>query len=348
MEMHHTDFPRRMIGTHRGRLGGWGLALMLLLAVGTAPAQAQDGLRLRTVVSADSVYIGERFTVSFVVEHAEGIELAFPDPTSNLNRFGAVEILGRRAVTSRSLGGGRRVDSVAYEVTTFALDSVRVPAVPVQVVAGGDTSIARMPPRGASVVSVIGAESKGIHSVAPLAPFPRAWWAWALAALVATALLAGLAYLWWRRRQEPEDMTPSVRPASEVDQTPYEAATTWIRQLESYDLSDPDAVKPFYVELSSALRVYLAREMEMAALEHTTREVVAALEDRTDVPPDATSRLQAVLELADLVKFADAHPDAEEHEKAVAASRAALDTLETRAESSTPAGVDGVASSKAS
>lgn len=337
-----------MIGTHRGRLGGGGLALLFLLAVGAGPLQAQDGLRLRTVVSADSVYIGERFTVSFVVEHAEGTELVFPDPKTNLDRFGAVEILERRAVTSRALDGGRRVDSVAYEVTTFALDSIQVPAVPVQVVAGGDTSFARTPPRGAAVISVIGAESKGIHSVAPLAPFPRAWWAWVLAALVATALLAGLAYLWWRRRQEPEDVTPSVRPAAEVDQTPYEAATTWIRQLESYDLSDPDAVKPFYVELSSALRVYLARELDVAALEHTTREVVADLEGRADVPPEATGRLQAVLELADLVKFADARPDAADHEKAIAASRAALDAIETRPDSSTPVGVDGVASSATS
>jgi hypothetical protein len=337
-----------MIGTHRGRLGGWGGILILLLAVGVGPVQAQTGPRLRTVVSADSVYIGERFTVSFVGEHAEGTELGFPDPSSNLDRFGAVEILERRAVTSRALGGGQRVDSVAYEVTTFALDSVRVPAVPVQVVAGGDTSFARTPPRGVAVVSVIGAESKGIHSVAPLAPFPRAWWAWVLAALVATMLLAGLAYLWWRRQEESEEAAPSVRPASEIDQTPYEAATTWIRQLESYDLSDPDAIKPFYVELSSALRVYLARELDVAALERTTREVVAALEDRADVPADAAGRLQAVLELADLVKFADARPDAADHEKAIAASRAALDAIETRPDSPTPAGVDGVASSAGS
>jgi len=334
-----------MTGTHREWLGVWGLALVLVIGGGVASAQAQEGLRLRTVVSADSVYIGERFTVSFVVEHTGGTELLFPDPKTNLDRFGAVEILDRRAVTSQALGGGRRVDSVAYEVTTFALDTVQVPAVPVQVVANGDTSFARTPPRGARVISVIGAESKGIHSVAPLAPFPRAWWAWALAALVATALLAGLAYLWWRRQEEPEDMTPSVRPAAEVDQTPYEAATTWIRQLESYDLSDPDAVKPFYVELSSALRVYLSRELDVAALEHTTREVVADLEARADVPPDAAGRLQAVLELADLVKFADARPDAEDHEKAIAASRAALDAIETRPEAPTPVGVDGVASS---
>lgn len=228
------------------------------------------------------------------------------------------------------------MDSVAYEVTTFALDSVRVPAVPVQVVAEGDTTVASTPARTVTVVSVVGADAKGIHSVAPPAPFPHPLWPWLVVGLVALGLLAGLAYLWWRRQRSGE--VPSPAPAREVDQTPYEAATSWIRQLESYDLSDPDAVKPFYVELSNAVRVYLARELEVAALERTTREVVETLEHRPDVPADAAARVRAVLELADLVKFADAHPSSDDHEKAIREARAALDTIEAAPRPKKPEG----------
>jgi len=154
--------------------------------------------------------------------------------------------------------------------------------------------------------------------------------------------VAGGAYLWWRR-QQPEAAPSTVQPASEIDQTPYEAATAWIRQLDSYDLSDPAAVKPFYVELSSALRVYLAREWDVAALEHTTREVIDTLEARSDVPDEAIDRLQSVLERADLVKFADVRPEAAVHEAAIEDARTALDTLETAPSSAAP-NVDGVAS----
>jgi len=319
----------------------WGVLAVLLLGGATTEARAQD-VRVRTHVSADSVRVGERFTVSFTVEHAEDVQVLFPDPADGTDAFGDIEVMNRRERSRRPLDGGRRVDSVAYEVTTFALDSVRVPAIPIPVVVGGDTSLARTPPRGATVISVIGPESRGIHSVGPLASFPSPWWPWVLAGLLTTLLLAGLAYLWWRR-QQPEEATSTVQPASEIDQTPYEAATAWIRQLDSYDLSDPAAVKPFYVELSSALRVYLAREWDVAALERTTREVIDALEARSDVPDDAIDRLESVLERADLVKFADVRPDADAHDAAIEDARAALDTLETTPPP-TETNVDGVAS----
>ena len=319
----------------------WGVVVVLLLGGITDGGRAQD-VRVRTHISTDSVRIGERFAVSFVVEHAEDVQVVFPEPEEATDTFGEVEVLGQMGRSRRSVAGGRRVDSVAYEVTTFALDSVRVPAIPLPVVVGDDTTLARTPPRGATVISVIGPESRGIHSVGPLASFPYTWWPWVLAGLLTTALLGGLAYLWWRRRQA-EDPTSTVKPASEIDQTPYEAATAWIRQLESYDLSDPAAVKPFYVELSSALRVYLVREWDVAALEHTTREVVEALEARSDVPDEATDRLQSVLERADLVKFADVRPDPGDHEAAIEEARAALDAFETAPEPSAPT-VDGVAS----
>ena len=341
-----------VIGTHRDGAAGGGTAVPTgwrwvvwgaLLAVGLAGgARAQPDVRVGTRVSADSVLVGQRFTVSFVVEHAADHAVAFPDPAEAA--FGsALEVLNRGPVGQRALGDGRRVDSVAYEVAAFALDSVRIPAVPLPVVAGGDTTIARAPPRSAVVVSVVGPESRGIYSVAPPAPFPRPLWAWVLAGLVAAALLGALAYYLWWRRQPSAEPTPTVRPAAEVDQTPYEAATAWIRQLESYDLADPAAVKPFYVELSNALRVYLARELNVAALERTTREVLETLERRSDVPAAAVERLRAVLERADLAKFADARPPAEAQEQALADARAALDTLETAPAPASEA-VDGVAS----
>jgi len=319
------------------------LALVLVLAHPALPTHAQPSLQLQTRVSTDSVVIGERFTVSLVATHGEGTTVAFPTPDAGPVVFGNVDVLDRSGIHTRRLDNNRVADSVAYTATTFSLDSVRVPAVPIQVVSGSDTSITSAPARRLTVVSVVGPDAKGIHGVAPPAPFPRPLWTWLLLGLVVLGLVAGLAYLWWRRRQSSET-APAQRPLQE-DKTPYEAATTWIRQLESYDLSDPAAVKPFYVELSNALRVYLARELEVAALERTTREVVDVLEARPDVPTEAGARIQAVLELADLVKFADAHPNASDHEKALREARAALDTLEAARPQHSPPTENGSPSS---
>jgi len=323
--------------------GRVGLVLaLLLLGLGEMRAAAQRSVRFETHVSTDSVAIGERFTVSLVAEHGPETDVSFPSPDAGDVLFGDLEVLGQGAVQTRHRRGKRRIDSVAYTATTFALDSVRVPALPVQVTAGRDTTIQSAPARTVTVVSVVSADAKGMHGMAPLASFPQPWWTWALLALVVAGLLAGLFYLWQRRRDEPDDAP--IRPPPDDAQTPYEAATSWIRQLESYDLTDPDAVKPFYVELSNALRVYLAHELGVSALERTTREVVEALEHRPDVPSSAASRIQAVLELADLVKFAGTRPSADDHEKALREARAALDTIEASSRSSEPDAVDEVAS----
>mgnify|MGYP006281972893 CR=1 FL=1 len=318
-----------------------GLILGLVLALGSGNAIAQR-VQFETHVSTDSVAIGERFTVSLVAEHGAETDVSFPSPDAGGVLFGELEVLGRTDGRTRERRAGRQVDSVAYKVTTFALDSVRVPALPIQVTAGRDTTIQSAPARTVVVVSVVGADAKGIHGVAPLADFPRPLWTWVLLALAVIGLIAGLLYLWWRRREEAR--SAPTRPPTNDDQTPYEAATSWIRQLESYDLADPDAVKPFYIELSQALRVYLARELSVAALERTTREVVETLEHRPDVPSSAASRIRAVLELADLVKFADIRPSTEDHEKAIQEARAALDAIEASPRSAEPEAVDGVAS----
>ncbi len=319
-------------------LGQLGLGLALLLGSGLQLSIGQPSVQLETRVSTDSVAIGERFTVSMVAIHDGETDVAFPAADAGPVVFGDIDVLDRSGVRTRRLEGGTVADSVVYTAATFALDSVRVPAVPIQVVAGRDTSITSAPARIVSVVSVVGPDAKGIHGVAPPAPFPRPLWTWLLLGLVVFGLLAGLAYLWWRRPSS--DSAPAQRPLQQ-DKTPYEAATTWIRQLESYDLSDPDAVKPFYVELSNALRVYLARELEVSALEHTTREVVEVLEARPDIPTDGAARVRAVLELADLVKFADAKPTSSDHEKALQEARTALDTIEaTRSKNSSPDDTD--------
>lgn len=294
--------------------------------LGATGAVGQTQVRLRSDVSTDSVLIGQRFTVSLVAEHRGRSSVSFPRSDARPFTMGDLEILERGRV-HQFTRRGRQVDSVAYTATTFALDSVRVPALPVYVITGRDTTVKSAPSQRVTVVSVVGPDAKGIHGVAPPFGFPRPLWAWAVLAIIALSLIAGLLYLWWRRQNTAASRTPDPRAVDE-HQTPYEAATSWMRQLESYDLSDPAAVKPFYVELSNAVRVYLARDLGVAALERTTRELVETLEHRPDVPTSAANRIRAVLELADLVKFADIHPSTEDHKKALREARAALDTIE--------------------
>jgi hypothetical protein len=302
-----------------------GLLLLVGLLVGTVtPAEAQLTPRIEARVSADSVKIGERFTLTLVAERAEETEVVFPAADAGAPLFGDLHVLGRGAVQTRQSPEARRIDSVAYEVATFALDSARVPILPVRLVAGDDTTVAGSAPRVVPVGSVVGPDAEGLRAPALLASFPRPFWWWGVLGLTTMALLAGLAYVWWRRTgEEGASETPDEGPKD-----PYEAASDRLQRLERRNPSGREACTAFYVDLTETLRVYLARRVGVRALERTTPEVLAALRHRPEVGDRVVRRLEGVLEQADLVKFADAQPPPEESQSVLQDAQDVLDSLE--------------------
>ncbi len=303
--------------------GGRFLLLVgLLLACGW-PTHAQPDSRVEVRVSADSVKIGERFTLTLVAAHDADREAIFPQADAGSAFFGDLHAFRREAVQTRRPSEARRVDSVAYEVTTFALDSARVPALPVRLASGTDTTVVGTTPRAVPVVSVVGPDADALRTPAALANFPRPAWVWGLLGLFTAVLLGGGAYGWWHWRSREAD-------ASDVEEveSAYETASVQLRRLERRHPSGREAAKAFYVDLTEALRVYLARRVGIRALEQTTAEVVAALRHRPEVREETIQRLQAVLEQADLVKFADSQPPPTESQSVLAEAREVLDILE--------------------
>ena len=274
-------------------------------------------------MSADSVKIGERFTLTLVATRAADREVMFPSVDAGSAVFGDLHAVRRQAVRTRRASTARRVDSVAYEVTTFALDSARVPVLPVRLASGGDTTIVGTPPRTVPVVSVVGPDAEALRTPAALLPFPRPAWVWGVLGLLTAAVLGGGAYGWWRWRARDED-----GPDDSEAESAYEAASARLRRLERRHPSGREAARAFYVDLTEALRVYLVRRVGVRALEQTTAEVVAALRRRSEVPEEPLQRLQAVLEQADLVKFADAQPPPAESQAVLDDAQAVLDALE--------------------
>lgn len=316
--------------------GSWILGVVVLgMGVFGRVAAAQPEPPATARVAADTVRIGERFQLTLTAERAAEARVLFP----SADAFGALEVLGERERGTRSLNDERAVDSVSYEVTTFALDRARLPALPVRIIEGGDTTTAVTSPQLVSVASVVGADASGLRTDTPLAPFPRSPWPFVLWGAVGAALVGGGAYWWWRRQ------TPSSAPTgTTAEATPYDTARTRLRTLaSSADWRDPDAVKPFYVELADILRTYLADALGVAARERTTREVVADLRRRADLPDEAVDRVEAVLKRADLVKFAGVRPAPEKSKETGRWTRDAVEALQD-AHESLP--VDGVASAE--
>jgi hypothetical protein len=275
-------------------------------------------------VVADSVKIGERFTLALVATHAAGRTAIFPAADAGAALFGDVRVVGRGAVQTRTTPGGRQVDSVAYEATTFALDSVRLPVLPVRLATDRDTAVVGSAPRTVPVTSVVGPGADGLRTPARLAAFPRSSWRWALLVVLGAAALAGGAYAWWVWRGR----APGEAGANPSPDDPYEAAVARLQGLERRHPTGREACTAFYVDLSDTLRVYMARRMGLHAPERTTAEVVAALRRRPEVGAQAARRLHEVLQQADLVKFAGAHPTPDARASVLSTAQDVLRALE--------------------
>lgn len=304
-----------------------GLLGLILLLIGPATASAQT---VRATASVDSVRVGERFTVSVTATHRFMSSVVFPPDTAGPAVFGDLEVFARSAASDRYLGAdnpGMQVDSVAYEVATFALDTARVPPLPVQLVANGDTMQAQTQPLLIPVRSTVSAEAQGLRGMAPLATFPGPWWPWVLLTMVLLVLVAGAVYYWREWTAFSDEGTTAQPPQPAIP--PYKAAMQHLDALErTTDWSDPDALETSFVELSTAVRRYVADRLGVAALERTTTELVRALRHETTVPASAVDDVQKVLAQSDLVKFADKRPASQEGRAALRTARSAIDAIE--------------------
>lgn len=300
----------------------WFFGIALCLSSGLA--RAQTASEVEAYLKVDSVRIGEQFTLSLVAESPAESTVIFPSVDAGSAVFGDLRPLERGSVHSRHPSGSLRVDSVTYTVTTFTLGSAQIPVLPVRIVEAGDTAIAANRPTRLHVVSVVDPDATGLRTPAALASFPRPIWVWGAFVVVGLVLLGGLAYAWWRFRGERSESSESVEQSDD----PYQTAVEKLQQLTRRNPNDPVTGKAFYVELTQALRVYLARRVGVKALECTTAELVTALRRQSEIPRTAADRIQPVLERADFVKFAGAKPDPEKSQALLKEARGVLDAIE--------------------
>ncbi len=142
----------------------------------------------------------------------------------------------------------------------------------------------------------------------------------ALPWLLGLLALVGL-IIWFRRwRNRPaKEEAPAAKivPAT----PPHQIALEQLETLRQAQLWQKGEIKEYHSQLSHIVRTYLEGRFDIPALESTTWEIVQALKNRTDLPPDQVQMLRKLLETSDLVKFAKAVPETGIHEALFEQSR---------------------------
>jgi hypothetical protein len=328
--MTNRILPRRFFGLFLGLCFGLGSAMAS--AIASAATGFQEESTLEPTEAAPLLVVGqpltvdlESHTISLTLETARpesGVpiillftvagdtdqSLELPPPGEVLGPF---EVLNDRGRSDPAVSESNRL-SLSFALRTFDAGRLELPPITVRLGAATVT----FPSRTIEVASVAGLDAgpeqfRDITDAVKVKA-PVDWWFVSLVVAGSIAMLALVAFFWWRAR----------RPRSPA---PPEPADRWalsaLEQLASRRLPNAGEVEPFFTELTDIAREFIERRFHIAAPERTTQEFIAEARSHPELTADQARRLAKLLRAADLVKFAGDRPVVTECDRALEITR---------------------------
>ena len=270
--------------------------LLLCLAL-PAGAVAQS---LELVPERSRATIGDPITFNLTVRLRPGMELIDVSPRTLVAPPRGIRVLS--ADTLRPAGNGvyRGTAVIAF----YRLGPQPVPTLTLlyRAAVGAPPDTLLHMPVSIEITPILEAGNPQLRDIKPLQPLGGPVWAQAAGLLAAIA-----AGFWWLWRRGGRRRTATAVPGA-VLQGPFDAALARLRELEAAARASGNGVVPLYAAVAAVVRDCLLR---VGAIPHpglTTREVGERLPDWLSTA-DQRGRCEAVLDEADLVKFAKVRPD---------------------------------------
>jgi len=285
-------------------------AIALVLLAQTASA---DSVRLTVTarLDKDAARIGERLTLTVSVDGvSENEAVIFPE----LPDTGWVTAVGPPLISADREGSTR---SARYELTAWDIGARPLPLAEIRVMSESAEQVIALPEVIVSVISVLPPDSaNGSLAWKPPADVVGPNWSVgeksAAAGLILALLFGMLTYLRRRAADRPVPV-PAPRP-------PRERALDALDVLEASGLPEAGELKGFYSILSDIVRGFLAESVPDWRRDLTTRELIEAV-DLNEIRESEREALRALLDDADVVKFARLRPSLAEAYVSIVAAR---------------------------
>ena len=261
--------------------------------------------KVSVAIDTTDIRIGEQFLFKIVIKDTANV--IFPEKLENLNKLEVVKDIKidtfKNSLIKKYLMTG--FDSGAFYIPTqqifiknraYLSDSVLINVATVSV----DTTKQKMFP------------IKSIQSEPLVYDDFKPYLIWVVLAL----LLIGLLIYYLKTRKKPE--TKEIDTINTLP--PFEEALEKLQELDNKLLWQNNEIKKYYSELTEIVRVFIEKELEIPALEITTFELVSMLSDynnpkNINITKETVRKLNALLQEADLVKFAKSTPLSHEIEE---------------------------------
>lgn len=280
------------------------VTLICLVSLTTVPAAGQRVTAEARVDSSDYL-VGDWITVHVRLSHPAGV-VFHPLVGDTLGGFTVIrkEPLAQRDGES----------SARYIVSKYDSGTAVLPPIMFLYSLPGDTALESVAtnPLPLTIHTVAVDTSAGIKDLKPplSIPFTLAEILLYVGMVVLAAVLAVLAYRYWKRRQQKVPGAvplPPPRPAHTI-------ALEQLGLLREKKLWQQGLIKEYYSEVTEILRLYIENRYHVRALEQTTDEILEGVK-MFPLPVDILESLGRMLRRADLVKFAKSVPGIAEHEE---------------------------------
>ncbi|RMH62361.1 MAG: hypothetical protein D6677_09955 [Calditrichaeota bacterium] len=278
---------------------------LIVLFVVAGQATADSLLEIRAVTDTNRITIGDRIHYTVAVSHGGSVRIR---QVENLVDFSPFEVKDFKKNMPEANKDSSVTERFEYTLTIYDTGHYSIPPFPIIFYAdssdSGQTLYSQAVP--VTVVSVLaGADSVAFEDIRPPIDIPMDWafWAWMALASALTLLAAWFIYRAWKQKQETGYIfrpPPPPPPAHEV-------ALQALAELYRSDLLDKGEYKAFYSRLSDILRTYLEGRYFIPAPESVTDEILRDL--RAHLHEKEIARIEKILRVADMVKFAKHIPD---------------------------------------
>lgn len=261
--------------------------------------------KVSVAIDTTNIRIGEQFLFEIVIKDTANV--IFPEKLENLTKLEVVKDIKidtfKNSLVKKYLMTG--FDSGAFYIPTqqifiknraYLSDSVLINVATVSV----DTTKQKMFP------------IKSIQTEPLVYDDFKPYVIWVILAL----LLLGLFIYYFKTRKQPE-----IKEIDTVNTlAPYEEALVKLQELDNKLLWQNNEIKKYYSELTEIVRVFIEKELNIPALEITTFELVSLLSEyntpkNINITKETVRKLNALLQEADLVKFAKSTPLSHEIEE---------------------------------
>jgi len=290
------------------------LILLQAVAPQTPVTQTELQVQMGFSVRPDTVLIGQPFSLFVKVLAPKGVRFEFPagPDTASANGVRPIELRGEKLV---SMLGDTAVALYHLMAWDVGIQSLRFPDV--RVTYQGQERRASLAGASVFVKSVLPADTT-LHVPKPARPLIVLpvfnWLRWLAIAAALAALILG----WWIWRRYRN------RPKPPID--PYVRAQQEFARIEARRLIETGEPREYLASMVDVTREYLAARVPGVRRSNTSGELLRRMQPREGVEGE----LPALLDRADLVKFARGEVDAEVARKAGTVLKAIVDHVEAR------------------